>query len=175
MLVFAIHQHESATGIHMSPLSWASLPTQTPSYLSRLSQSTRLSSLCQTADSHWLCILHMVMYMFPCYCLNSSHPCPPTLYPQVSALCLYLYCCPANRFINTIFLDSISQFSCSVVSDSLQIWIAACQASLSIINFRSSLRLTSIESVMPSSHLILCCPLLLLPAIPPSIRVFSNE
>ena len=54
-------------------------------------------------------------------------------------------------------------------------WIAACQASLSIINSRSSLRVTSIESVMPSSHLILCRPLLLLPPVPPSIRVFSNE
>ena len=55
------------------------------------------------------------------------------------------------------------------------LWIAARQASLSITNSRSSLRLTSIKSVMPSSHLILCCPLLLLPPIPPSIRVFSNE
>ena len=54
-------------------------------------------------------------------------------------------------------------------------WIAARQASLSITNSRSSLRLTSIESVMPSSQLILCHPLLLLPPIPPSIRVFSNE
>ena len=54
-------------------------------------------------------------------------------------------------------------------------WIAAHQASLSITNSRSSLRLTSFESVMPSSHLILWCPLLLLPPIPPSIRVFSNE
>ena len=53
--------------------------------------------------------------------------------------------------------------------------MAARQASLSITNYRSSLRLTSIESVMPSSHLILCHPLLLLPPIPPSIRVFSNE
>ena len=53
--------------------------------------------------------------------------------------------------------------------------IAAHQTSLSITNSRSSLRLTSIESVMPSSHLILCHPLLLLPPIPPSIRVFSNE
>ena len=49
------------------------------------------------------------------------------------------------------------------------------QASLSITNSQSSLRLTSIESVMPSSHLILCRPLLLLPPIPPSIRVFSSE
>ena len=54
-------------------------------------------------------------------------------------------------------------------------WIAAHQASLSIINSRSSLKLMSIKSGMPSSHLILCYPLLLLPPIPPSIRVFSNE
>ena len=54
-------------------------------------------------------------------------------------------------------------------------WIAARQASLSITNSRSSLRLTSIKSVMPSSHLILCRPLLLLPSIPPSSRVLSNE
>ena len=54
-------------------------------------------------------------------------------------------------------------------------WIAACQASLPITNSRSSLRLMSIELVIPSSHLILCYPLLLLPPIPPSIRVFSNE
>ena len=54
-------------------------------------------------------------------------------------------------------------------------WIAACQASLSITNSRSLLKLTSIESVMPSSHLILCRPLFLLPPIPPSIRVFSKE
>ena len=54
-------------------------------------------------------------------------------------------------------------------------WIAPHQAFLCITNSRSSLRLTSIESVMPSSHLILCYPLLLLPPIPPSIRVFSNE
>ena len=54
-------------------------------------------------------------------------------------------------------------------------WIAARQASLSITNSQSSLKLTSIESVMPSSHLILCRPLLLLPPIPPSIRVFFNE
>ena len=54
-------------------------------------------------------------------------------------------------------------------------WIAPRQASLSITNSRSSLKLTSTERVMPSSHLILCLPLFLLPPIPPSIRVFSNE
>ena len=54
-------------------------------------------------------------------------------------------------------------------------WITAHQTSLSITNSRSSLRLMSIESMMPSSHLILCHPLLLLPRIPPSIKVFSYE
>ena len=67
------------------------------------------------------------------------------------------------------------RFSCSVVSDSLQLWIAARQASLSFTNSRSLLKLMSIESVMPSNRLIFCRPLLLLPSIFPSIRVFSNE
>ena len=62
------------------------------------------------------------------------------------------------------------------MSDSLlPPWIAARQASLSITNSRSLLKLMSIKSVMPSSYLILCCPLLLLPPVSPSIRVFSNE
>ena len=54
-------------------------------------------------------------------------------------------------------------------------WTAACQVSLSITNSQSLLRLMSIKSVMPSNHLILCHPLLLLPSIFPTIRVFSNE
>ena len=54
-------------------------------------------------------------------------------------------------------------------------WTAACQASLSITNSRSLLRLMSVKLVMPSNQLILCCPLLLPPSIFPSIRVFSNE
>ena len=54
-------------------------------------------------------------------------------------------------------------------------WTAACQASLSITNSRSSLKLVSIELVMPSSHLILCPPLLFSPSVFPSIRIFSNE
>ena len=54
-------------------------------------------------------------------------------------------------------------------------WTAGHQASLSITNFQSLLKLMPIESVMPSNHLILCCPLLLLPSIFPSFRVFSNE
>ena len=54
-------------------------------------------------------------------------------------------------------------------------WTAVHQASLSFTNSRSLLKLMSIESVMPSSHLILCCPLLLLPSVFPGIRVFTNE
>ena len=70
---------------------------------------------------------------------------------------------------------SSAQLSRSVVSNSATPWIAACQASLAITNSQSSLKLMPIESVMPSSHLIFCRPLLLPPPIPPSIRVFSNE
>ena len=66
-------------------------------------------------------------------------------------------------------------FSCPVVSDSAATWTAARQASLSFIISWSLFKLMSIESVMPSNYLILCCPLLLPPSIFPSIRVFSNE
>ena len=69
----------------------------------------------------------------------------------------------------------IYQFSRSVVSDSLQPHVAACQASLSITNSQSLPKLMSIKSVMASNHLILCHPLLCLPSIFPNIRVFSNE
>ena len=81
--------------------------------------------------------------------------------------------------LNPGFEPAFLQFSSVLLLSRVRLfatpWIAARQASLSITNSRSSLRLTSIESVMPSSHLILCRPLLLLPLIPPSIRVFSSE
>ena len=69
--------------------------------------------------------------------------------------------------------NSVQSLSCvRLVATS---WTAACQASLSISNSQSLLKLMSIELVMSSNHLILCCPLLLLPSIFPNIRVFSNE
>ena len=61
------------------------------------------------------------------------------------------------------------------MSDSVTPWTAACQASIPVTNSQSLFKLMSIESVMPSNHLILCCPRLLPPSIFPSIRVFSNE
>ena len=78
-----------------------------------------------------------------------------------------LYHLPSVQFISFQSLSRVRIFATPCIT--------ARQASLSITNSRSSLRLKSIESVMPSSHLILCHPLLLLPPIPPSIRVFSNE
>ena len=80
----------------------------------------------------------------------------------------YLYC----KMTTGVSLSSVSQL-CPTLCDPP--WTAAHQASLSITNSRSLLKLMSIDSVMPSNHLILCCPLLLLPSIFTSIKVFSNE
>ena len=70
-------------------------------------------------------------------------------------------------------ISSVQSLSC--VQLFVTPWTAAPQASLSITNSQSLLKLRSIQSVMPSNHLILCRPLLLLPSIPPSIKIFSNE
>ena len=85
-----------------------------------------------------------------------------------------------NVYIKSLFLafwisasQSVQSLSC--IRLFVTPWTAACQASLSITNSQSLFKLTSIELVIPSNHLILCCPLLLLPSIFPSIRVFSNE
>ena len=86
-----------------------------------------------------------------------------------------------SPFILTTFFSClhIIQFSSVQLLSHVRLfatpWITACQASLSIINSRSLPKLISIKSVMPSSHLILCWPFLLLPPIPPGITVFSNE
>ena len=112
--------------------------------------------------------------MFQCH--SQSRLLFPQLCPQVSSLCLRLYCCLTYKFICTIFLDPISSLqSLSRVQLFATPWTAACQASLSITNSQSPPKPMSIESVMPSNHLILCCALLLLPSIFPSIRVFSSE
>ena len=74
---------------------------------------------------------------------------------------------PSVQFSSAQLLSSVRLFATP--------WITAHHSTLSITNSQSSLKLMSIKSVTPSSYLILCCPLLLLPPIPPSIRVFSNE
>ena len=85
---------------------------------------------------------------------------------------------PSNHFnsysftcLHSVQFSSVTQ-SCPTLCNPMS---CSCQAALSFTNSQSSPELTSIESMMPSSHLILCHPLLLLPPIPPSIRVFSNE
>ena len=92
---------------------------------------------------------------------------------------------PSNHLILCLPLLLLPPIFPSIQSSSVQLfsrvrlfvtaWIAARQASLTIINSQSLPKFMSIKLVMPSSHLILCCPFLLLPSIPPSIRVFSNE
>ena len=81
-----------------------------------------------------------------------------------------MYCVPSWKLYSGGSAQSLSRVWLFATP-----WIAARQASLSITNSRSSLKLMPIESVMPSSHLILCYPLLFLPPVPPSITVFSNE
>ena len=80
---------------------------------------------------------------------------------------------------NKTLLSHIVQFSSVLLLSSVRLFviarITACQASLSITNSRSPFKFMCIESVMPFSHLNLCCPLLLLPPIPPSVKVFSSE
>ena len=106
------------------------------------------------------------------------------LFPRFWLLCVS-HICQVTQYRSFVWLVYFTSIICSSnISQSVQSlnrvrlfatpWIAARQASLSITISWSSLRLTSIESVMPSSHLIPCRPLLLLPPIPPSIRVFSN-
>ena len=91
---------------------------------------------------------------------------------QESSLIYHHFFCP-TIYINVLIVFLL--FSHSVESDFVTPWNAACQSSLSITNSRSLLKLTSSESLMPSNHLILCCPLLLLPSIFSSVRIFSHE
>ena len=86
---------------------------------------------------------------------------------QVEGLCSAIY----RYQITTVLL----LFCCSVVSNCANSCTVACQASLSFTISQSLLRLKSIESMMPSNHLILCCPLLLLSSVFPCIRIFCNE
>ena len=91
--------------------------------------------------------------------------------------CFYFVFCSFGFFHYSTLLNQFSsvQFSHSVMSDSITSWTTALQASLSITNSWSLLKLMSTELVMPSNHLTLCHPLLLLPSVFPSIRIFYNK
>ena len=103
-------------------------------------------------DNKWFTVCLLILLpKFSSFCIQSS---PCSIFSSV-------------QFSSVQSLSSVCLFA--------TLWIAAHQAFLSITNYRSSLKLMSIWSVMPSSHLILCHPLVLLPPIPPSVRVFSNE
>ena len=141
-----------------------------------------------------LCLLHLLHWQMGSFTTSTSWEALVKIKPmsrytissmeerRFNSATLFIFCswfslllvsyCHSLLFITVQF---ISVQSLSHVQLFATPWIAARQASLSITNSRSSLKLTSIESVMPSSHLILCHPLLLLPPIPPSIRVFSSE
>ena len=113
-------------------------------------------------QNHWLCIdisdsnsTIQISFQFPVFLLL-------TPFPNSDKLGFH-----SVQFSSVQLLSRVRLFATP--------WIAAHQASLSITNSRSLFKLMSIDLVMPSSHLILCCPLLLLPPIPPSIRVFSSE
>ena len=114
---------------------------------------------------------NILKVLFPKYAILLFHPKQvlPFLRPDLPSSAPQPRTLPATRF----FWFSIQ--SLSHVQFFATPWTATCQASLSITNSWSLLQLMSIQSVMPSNHLILCCPLLLLPSIFPSIRVFSDE
>ena len=96
---------------------------------------------------------------------------PPVLFIIIkNYICLYVCVCVCVRHFQFSSVQSLSRVQLFATP-----WTAACQASLSISNSWSLLKLMSIELVMPSNHLILCHPLLLLPSIFPSISVFSSE
>ena len=116
-------------------------------------------------------------FLIPC-CICSIHQCFMCSYFCYAFSLLLLLFAVILGVSSTTWVVSV-QFSSVQLPSHVRLvvtpWITAHQASLSITNSQSSPRLMSIESVMPSSHLILCRPLLLLPPIPPSIRVFSND
>ena len=86
VMVFAIHQHELLQA-YMCPPIWTPLPPPFLPYPSGLSRSTSLGALLHASNLQWSSVLHMVIYMFQCYSLKSSHPCLLPLSPKVSSLC----------------------------------------------------------------------------------------
>ena len=115
----------------------------------------------------------MYLCVCVCVCVCLSVWVQMHIYSRFNIFQSWLYICWCVTFYSMYFIQFSSVHSLSRVRLFATPWIAARQASLSITNSQNSLKLTSIESVMPSSHLILCRPLLLLPPIPSSISLFQ--
>ena len=163
-----MQQRKSAIIIHMPPPCLASLPFPIP--------SLQIIAECQAGfpvlhgNFSVLSLLRLIEYTCWCYFLHLSHSLSPPLCPQVHFLYLDLIkvksFCTAKETISSVqLLNHVQLFAAP--------WTAACQASLSITNSQSLLKLMAIKSVMPSNYLILCHPLLLPPSVFPSIRIFS--
>ena len=105
-MVFAIHGHESATGAHVSPSLNLFPPPSPPIPLGCL-RAPALSALLHSSNLNWPSILHMVIYIFQCYSLKSSHPLLLPHSPKVCSLHLCLFCYLTYRVTVTIFLNSI--------------------------------------------------------------------
>ena len=116
-----------------------------------------INSIFSAVSAHFISLLHILVTLN-----NFSNIC-------IFTLSVMMMCDNSSLLFQ---FSSVHSLSC--VQLFVTPWITARQASLSITNSRNSLKLMSMELVMPSSHLILCHPLLFLPPIPPSIRVFSN-
>ena len=144
--------------------------------LNTINMSLHCTSICPVCDKKiasikfFCCCFFVFFYLsaFLLWCASYS-------FIFFLTVCIYvgIYWCPLSFLVLQVQFSSVQLLSHVRLFATL--WITARQASLSITISWSSLKLTSIELVMPSSHLILCRPLLLLPPIPPSIRVFSNE
>ena len=104
---FAIYQHELATGIHVSPHPESPSHLHPHPILLDCPRALTSGALLHALNLHWSSVLHMLMYMFQCYSLKSSHLCLLPLSPKVCSLHLCRLCCPACRIISPVFLNSI--------------------------------------------------------------------
>ena len=113
-MALVIHRHDSAMGKYVSP----HLKTQShllPHFIPLGCPRVPLGALLYASDLHWSSVLHMVIYMFQCYYLKTSHPCLLPQSPKVCSLHLYLFCRLAYRIVITIFLNSIYMHSYTVL------------------------------------------------------------
>ena len=161
------HAHHQNSSLHSSPYRWSLSqfcppPTSFPLVATTLfSASTCLFYSYSLIGFYILHISETIQYFFPTRCLLSA-----LFFAPMYLGCLFSF--------SSVQFSSVAQ-SCLTLCDPMNCSLLSITNSPSITNSQNPTKLMPIESVMPSSHLILCHPLLLLPPIPPNIRVFSNE